>query len=164
MYSWGHVSKNSTACSHEWRARSTIALVFSTKAWHGPKRSSSGHGHKCQGRVQSGTNTGYVNCEQHLRLRPHLDQPTEPSSSVWALAGKCHMAAAERVSWDPVFCLQPSSGHICSMKSLPPRSRGLPCLTRVTVLPLRHKSSIWFHLTGAINYWRGGIIISSQLH
>lgn len=25
---------------------------------------------------------GWVNCEQHLRLRPHLDQPTEPSSSV----------------------------------------------------------------------------------
>lgn len=31
-------------------AHSTIALVFSTEAWHGQKRSSSGHGHKCQGR------------------------------------------------------------------------------------------------------------------
>lgn len=52
MCSWGHVAKNSTACSHEWRAQSTIALVFSTKAWHGQKRSSSGHGHKCQGGIK----------------------------------------------------------------------------------------------------------------
>ncbi len=57
MCSWGHVAKNSTACSHEWRAHSTIALVFRTKAWHGQKRSSSGHGHKCQGGIQSDTNT-----------------------------------------------------------------------------------------------------------
>lgn len=57
MCSWGHVAKNSTACSHEWRAHSTIALVFSTGAWHGQKRSYSGYGHKCQGGVQSDTNT-----------------------------------------------------------------------------------------------------------
>lgn len=52
MCSWGHVAKNSNACSHEWRAHSTIALVFSTKRWHGQKkkkRSFSGHSHKCQG-------------------------------------------------------------------------------------------------------------------
>lgn len=105
MCSWGHVAKNSTACSHEWRAHSTIALVFSTKAWHGQKRSSSGHGHKCQGGgVQSDTNTGLANCEQHLRLRPHLDRATEPPSSAWTLGGKCHMERAKRVSWHPVFC------------------------------------------------------------
>ena len=57
MCSWGHVAKNSTACSHEWRAQSTIALVFSTKAWHGQKRSSSGHGHKCQGGIKKATPT-----------------------------------------------------------------------------------------------------------
>lgn len=38
MCSWGHVAKNSTACSHEWRAHSTVALVFSTIAWHGQKK------------------------------------------------------------------------------------------------------------------------------
>lgn len=38
MCSWGHVAINSTACSHEWRAHSTIALVFSTETWHEQKK------------------------------------------------------------------------------------------------------------------------------
>lgn len=99
MRSWGHVSKNSTACSHEWRAHSTIALVCSTKAWHGQKKSSSGHSHKCQGGVRSSISTGWLNCGPHLRLRPHLDQPTEPSIL-------CLNILQENVTWK-----QPDTCH-----------------------------------------------------
>lgn len=151
MCSWGHVAINSTACSHEWRAHSTIALVFSTETWHEQKKKKvifwpwpqmSGWG-------TNATPTrlvGRVNCEPNLRLRPHLDQPTEASSSVWTLAGKCHMETAERVSWHPRVLSVAQRIHAPL-----PWSLHLPCLSRVTALPLWHKSSIWFHLTGAMN-------------
>lgn len=162
MCSWGHVAKNSTACSHEWRSHSTIALVFSTKAWHGQKRSSSGHSHKCQGGVQSDTNTGWVNCKRHLRPRPHLDLPSEPSSSVWTLAGD--MWTAKCVSWHPVFLfVAPAASMLVPWGLYLHAAMAFHAWVELQ-LSLWHKSSIWFHLTGAMNNLIGGIIISSQLH
>lgn len=163
MCSWGHVAKNSAACSHEWRAHSNVALVFSTKAWHGKKRSSSGHSHKCQGVVQSATNTGWVNRRQHLKLWPCLDQPSEPSSFIWTLCSKMsHGKSRARVMASCVFVGGPTVYvHDCPMETLPPWSNVLPYLSQVTALALWHKSSIWFHLTGAMNNLIRGIIISS---
>lgn len=98
MCSWGHVAKNKTACSYEWRAHSTIALVCSTKTWHGQKRSSSGQGHKCQGGVQSDTNTGRwtasttsgfipirTNLLNHCPLPEHMQE-----NVTWKLLSQCH--------------------------------------------------------------------------
>lgn len=106
MCSWGHVAKNSTACSHEWRAHSTIALVFSTKAWHGQKK---GHllatatnvrvGYKAtptQGGWTAGSTRGFAHIWTNLLNHRHLSEH---------FAGKCHMETARRVSWHPVFLL-----------------------------------------------------------
>lgn len=102
-----------------------------------------------------------VSSKKHLRLYPHMDQPTEPLSSVWTLAGKCHLERAERVSWHSVF-LFVAQQHPCWIQSFPPWSNSLPCLSWVTALPLWHNSSIWFHLTGAMNNLTGGIIIPAS--
>lgn len=161
MCSWGHVAKNSTACSHEWRAHSTIALVFSTKTWHGQKRSSSGHGHKCQGWVYSNTNTGWWAAKSTLGFTP-----------IWInLLNHCPLFehSQENVTWkEPSEChdipcfLFVAQQHPCWIQSFPPWSNSLPCLSWVTALPLWHNSSIWFHLTGAMNNLTGGIIIPAS--
>lgn len=104
MCSWGHVAKNSTACSHEWRAHSTIALVFSTKAWHGQKK---GHllatatnvrvGYKAtptQGGWTAGSTWGFAHIWTNLLNHRHLSEH---------FAGKCHMETARRVMASCVF-------------------------------------------------------------
>lgn len=124
MCSWGHEAKNSSACSHEWRARSNVALIFSTKAWHGgrerererkkEKRSSSGHSRKCQGVVQSATNTGRWN----RRREPGGLAVCRPT--YWTIvlyfeqfAGKCHMERVARTWRRPcVFVADPPANAV----------------------------------------------------
>lgn len=159
MCSWGHDAKNSTAF-FPWVAgtHTTITLVFIAKARHGRKRSLSGHGHKCQGGVQNDTIAGRSNSKQLRRCRP-----------IWTVVhglntrrSKCHVVTAKRVLWYHGFCLYPSSIHACSMESSPPCRHGLPFLSRVTALPLWHKSSIWFHLTGDMNNWSDALLFPAS--
>lgn len=118
MCSWGHVAKNSNACSHEWRAHSTIALVFNTKAWHGQKkkRSFSGHSHKCQGGVQSGINTGAGELQAAPEASPTFGPTywtvviclnTLQENVTWKQPGACHgvlcLLVARQHSFHPNF-------------------------------------------------------------
>lgn len=162
MCSWGHVAKNSTACSHEWRAHSTIALVFSTKAWHGQKKVIFWP----QPQMSGWDTKRHQHRVGELRAAPEASPTFGPT--YWTIF-ICLNTLQENVTWKQpgachgilCFCWWPSSIHACSIDTLPPCSNGLPCLSWVTALPLWHKSSIWFHLTGAMNNLIRGIIISS---
>lgn len=114
MCSWGHVAKNSNACSHEWRAHSTIALVF-TKAWHGQKKKK-GHflatatnvrvGYKAastQGGWTAGSTWGFAHIWTNLLNRCHRSEH---------FAGKCHMKTARR----PVFVGGPAASALVPSK------------------------------------------------
>lgn len=128
MCSWGHVAKNSAACSHEWRAHSTIALVFSTKAWHGQKRSSSGHDHKCQDWVLSNTNTGWWTASSTLGFTP-----------IWInLLNHCPLSehTQENVTWE-----QPSECH------------DIPCFVCSTAASMLVPWSLQLHAAMAFHAW-----------
>lgn len=117
MCSWGHAAKNSSACSHEWRTRSNVALIFSTNAWHegrGGKKKKKKKGHLLATAVNvrawykvpltlvgetAGMSPG---------LWPCLVQPTEPTAFIFEqFAGKCHMERVVHTWCCPVFSSTP---------------------------------------------------------
>lgn len=109
------------------------------------KRSSSGHSRKCQGVVQSATNTGWGNCRQEPRALA-MFRPTYWTIVLyfWTICGKMsHGKSRAHVMLSGVFINTP------------------PYLSQVTALATWHKSSISLNLTEAMNNLIGGIIISS---